>query len=432
MKKVLIITYYWVPSGGSGVQRWLKFVKYLREFGWEPVVYTVENGEYPVLDPSLAKDVPEGIEVIRQPIWEPYHLYKAFIGQKQDERVVSAFLTENKKPSLTSKISAFIRGNFFIPDARMFWIRPSARFLIDYLQKNPVDAIVSNGPPHSVHLIALKIKEKLNLPWLADFRDPWTEMDFFEDLHVTQPAFAYHRRLEKKVLQKADIVSVVGNLRKTGFERIYQRPYEVITNGYDTEDVPAITPQRTDTNFVITHVGLMNKDRNIPVFWESIAELIAENEDFAHKVRIKLVGKCDSVVKESVRQNNLDKFVEWVDYVPHKEVMNLELLSDVLYLPVNRVFNAEVHIPAKVFEYMAVKKPILVHAPLHGDIPKIVAEAKAGLSVDYDDKEGTKAALLHFFGLFQQGRLQAEPEGIAQFSRRNLTGKMAACLDRLV
>ena len=167
MKKVLIITYYWPPSGGAGVQRWLKFVKYLRNFGWEPIIYTVENGEFPIIDESLGKDVPEGIEVIREPIWEPYNLYKGFIGHKKEDKIANGFLTEKSKPKRLDAISVWVRGNFFIPDARMFWIKPSIKRLKKYLSDNKVDAIVSNGPPHTTHMIGLGVKKATGLPWLA-------------------------------------------------------------------------------------------------------------------------------------------------------------------------------------------------------------------------------------------------------------------------
>ena len=178
MKRVLIITYYWPPAGGSAVYRWLKFTKYLREFGWEPVIYTAENGEYTELDPDNVKDIPSGVTVLKQPIWEPYNFYKRFIGQKKTEKINVGFLTEKKKPALAERISVWVRGNFFIPDARCFWVKPSVKYLSAWLAKNPVDMVISSGPPHSMHLIAMKLKKQFNLPWIADFRDPWTNIDF--------------------------------------------------------------------------------------------------------------------------------------------------------------------------------------------------------------------------------------------------------------
>ena len=182
MKKVLIITYYWPPSGGAGVQRWLKFAKYLSDFGWEPIIYTVENGEYPVLDYDLLDEVPKGITVLKTPIWEPYSIYKKFTGRKKEDKINSGFLSEKKNPKLLEKLSIWIRGNLFIPDARKFWIKPSVNFLTNYLIDNPVDIVVSSGPPHSSHIIALKLKEKNKLPWLADFRDPWTNIYYYKEL----------------------------------------------------------------------------------------------------------------------------------------------------------------------------------------------------------------------------------------------------------
>ena len=145
MKKLLLITYYWPPSGGAGVQRCLKHVKYFRDFGWEPVVFTAEDAAYPILDESLTKDIPEGIEVVKGPIWEPYELYKRFTGQKKKERVYSGFLSEDKKPSFTQRASVWIRGNFFIPDARKFWIKPSVKLLTKYLKENPVEQAQSES-----------------------------------------------------------------------------------------------------------------------------------------------------------------------------------------------------------------------------------------------------------------------------------------------
>jgi hypothetical protein len=201
MKKVLILTYYWPPSGGAGVQRWLKFVKYLRNFGWEPVVYTALNGEMPVIDLSLEKDVPKDITILKTKIWEPYSIYKTFIGRKKDEKINASFLSETKKKSFAEKISVWIRGNYFIPDARKYWIKPSIKYLTDYLNKNKIDVIISTGPPHSMHLIALGLKQHFpNIKWMADFRDPWTNIDFYSELMLSESADRKHKDLELNFL----------------------------------------------------------------------------------------------------------------------------------------------------------------------------------------------------------------------------------------
>ena len=213
-RKVLIITYYWPPSGGAGVQRWLKFVKYLPNLGWEPVVYTVENGEYPVMDKSLNEDVSAALKVIKTPIWEPYNIYKKISGRNKNDTINSGFLAESKKSKFSENLGKWVRGNFFIPDARKYWIKPSIKYLSNFLNDNPADLIISSGPPHSTHLIAMDLKNKFQIPWVSDFRDPWTNIDFYKELKLTNWADAKHKRLEKHVLTNSDLVLTVGNQLK--------------------------------------------------------------------------------------------------------------------------------------------------------------------------------------------------------------------------
>lgn len=431
MKKVLIITYYWPPSGGSGVQRWLKFTKYLRDFGWEPIIYTVENGEFPLIDTSLEKDVPEGVKVLRQPIWEPYEIYKFFTGQKKSERVVSGFLSENKKPSLQNKIATFIRGNFFIPDARMFWIKPSIKYLKKYLAENPVDAIVSNGPPHTCHLIALGVKSTINVPWLADFRDPWTAIDFYQDLMLSPIADWRHHYWEKKVISTANSVVVVSDTRRKDFEKIVPRTIEVVTNGYDESDVSTDEIPLSTTEFSIAHIGLMNKDRNLPVFWKALSEIVAADPEYAKQLKVKLIGKCDASVRDTIAEYKMEPWTEYIDYMPHKEVSRLQQGVSVLYLPINNVFNAEAVLPGKVFEYLAARRPILVIGPAQGDASVVIREAGAGWISDFEEVETLKKNLKDMFALHLEGKLIVNPESITQYSRRALTGKMAGLLDKI-
>ena len=237
MKRVLIITYYWPPSGGSGVQRWLKMSKYLPEYGWQPVIYTTEDAEYPIVDPSLEKDVTPEAEVIRRPIVEPYSFYKKFLGVKKEETVKMGFIEEKeKKHGWKENLSLWIRGNLFIPDARCWWVKPSVRYLKEYLKEHPVDAIISTGPPHSMHLIAMKLKEALGLPWIADFRDPWTEIDYYDELHLTKRSDRKHHCLEHEVLTKADNVVTVGPDGARRLEKLGAKDVATIYNGFDRDD----------------------------------------------------------------------------------------------------------------------------------------------------------------------------------------------------
>jgi len=431
MKRVLIITYYWPPSGGAGVQRWLKFVKYLRKFGWEPVIYTPENPEFPETDLSLAKDVPDGTEVIKQPIWEPYEAYKRLLGQKKGTKINAAFLSEKKKNSLLENLSVWIRGNFFIPDARKFWISPSVKFLIKYLEKNPVSAVVSTGPPHSMHLIAIKVCGLMRLPWLADFRDPWTNIDFYKDLKLTSRADALHRKLEKEVLRRADVVTVISRSMAEDCRTIYDRSYEVITNGYDPGDTVISHPPEMDKKFSIAHIGTLVSTRNPETLWVALQELLAEEPDLTKDLEIKLVGKVDYKVMEAVETYGLSSFLKKIDYMPHDEVVKCQQESRVLLLIINNTPNAKMILTGKFFEYLAARRPILCLGPADGDAAAILRETNAGLLAGFGDAVTMKNHIRSLYKDYLSGQLSSRSKNIEQYSRLELTAKLASLLDRL-
>lgn len=432
-RKVLIVTYYWVPSGGSGVQRFLKFTKYLREFGWEPVIYTVENGEYPVIDNSLEKDVPENLTVIRQPIWEPYSFYKRFVGQKQSERMNPAFFTEKKKPKFTEKFSVWLRGNFFIPDARMFWIKPSVKFLRKYLKENRVDAMISTGPPHSAHRIAYHLHQELKIPWLADFRDPWTQIDFYHELMLTKWADKKHHRQEKEVLQQADAVTVIGETMKEEFKKTVDRQIEVIMNGYDEGDLRTTTAGNIlpDKKFSIVHIGTMVKARNPVVLWKALSELVKENKEFTNHLEIKLIGKVDVNARENIAAEGLTPFLTIIDYLPHDEVIRKQQEAQLLLLMVNDTPTSKGIVTGKMFEYLASRRPVLCIGPYDGDAAKILLECEAGVVNNYTDVQSLKEHLLKFYQQYKNGTLRVESKGYEKYSRRNLTGQLATVLNQI-
>ena len=426
-KKVLIITYYWPPSGGAGVQRWLKFVKYLPQLGWEPIVYTAENGEYPVLDHQLIKEIPENIEVIKTPIWEPYSWYKKLSGRKQNDNINSGFLSENKKKSkLIESISVWVRGNLFIPDARKYWIKPSVKFLSNYLKENKVDAIISSGPPHSMHLIALALKKKFNIPWIADFRDPWTNIDYYQDLKLSKRSDQKHKRLEKNVLLNTDIALSVGKTLAKELQALGSNKVEVIENGYDPEDFN-LKESTLDKKFTIAHIGSFTPSRNHPILWESIKELIKENKEFADHLQLKLIGKIDYSVKESIEENGLSEYVKFLAYLPHNQVIKEQTSSHILLLMVNNTPNAKGIVTGKVFEYMASSRPILVIGPKDGDLAQIINESNTGIVCNYDEKQKLKSTLLDLF--YKKIKLETT---IEKYSRPQLTQKLSKLLNDII
>jgi glycosyltransferase involved in cell wall biosynthesis len=434
-KKVLIITYYWPPSGGSGVQRWLKFVKYLRAFGWEPVVYTPSNPESPVLDPSLEADVPAGLTILKTPIREPYGWYKRLTGGKKNERIAAGFLSERKKPGLAQRFAVWVRGNFFIPDARKWWIKPSIRYLAGYLSKNKVDAVVSTGPPHSMHLIAQGLKRKHGVKWLADFRDPWTQIDFYHELKLTGWADRKHHCLERMVLQEADAVVSVGRtmsgelLRLSG-EKARPEKFHVITNGYDEDDVYK-GEVVMDKKFSIAHIGTMTRSRNPAVLWKVLEQLVKMLPGFGDDLEIKLVGKVDLQVMESLRGHKLERFVNRIEYLPHAETVKIQQQTQVLLLVLNQTPNAKGILTGKFFEYMSARRPVLCVGPLDGDAAVIVEETRCGKCVDYDDSRAALETVTAFYEQYRLGRLTVNSSGAEQYARKALTEKLAGVLNAL-
>ncbi len=429
IRKVLIITYYWPPSGGAGVQRWLKFCKYLRGFGWEPVIYTPQNPEAPAIDNSLESDIPEGITVIKLPIFEPYSAYKRFVGMKPSEKVNAGFLQEKEKPGLAEGIAVWLRGNFFIPDARRFWINPSVKFLKKYLNENPVDAIVSTGPPHSMHLIALQLHRKLHIPWLADFRDPWTGIDFYHQLRLTSLADQLHHKLEKKVLSSATEVTVISRDMLNEFSRIVNRNYKLVTNGYDEEDISPLPQNRLDTAFTISHIGSLNAARNPKKLWQVLSGMVKQKPLFAKALQIKLVGKVDISVLKSIEEYDLTGYLQRIEYMPHKEVMHEIQKSQVLLLLINNTPNAKGILTGKIFEYLGSGRPILSIGPEDGDAAIILKDSEAGLTADYDNEDAMFRIIYDYYIKFSEQRLASNTGNRLKYSRKILTGEIAKILD---
>lgn len=420
MKKVLIITYYWPPSGGGGVMRWLKMSKFLPELGWQPIIFTPENPDPSVIDESLLQEIHPEIIEIKTPIWEPYDLYRKLTGKKSGAKFKAGYISEASEGSWKSRLSVFIRGNFLIPDPRIFWVSPSIGFLTKYLTENPVDLIVSTGPPHSMHLIALGLKKKFDIPWIADFRDPWTDIDFYHKLKLTWLADRKHRQLEKKVLSTADHVVTVSPGCAEGLEKIANCKIEVITNGYDPSDYQFEKPD-LDKTFTISHFGAFNKDRNPASLWLAMNELATENQDFKNLLRINLYGQTDMSVINDIQKNNLTDNLVLIEHLPHQKGLVELSKSQVLLLPLNNAPNVKGILTGKMFEYIALQRPILALGPTDADFAEILRETNSGVSLNFDDLPGIKNALRNYFQVFKENKLMVESRAYEKYSRKNLT-----------
>ncbi|REC49436.1 glycosyltransferase family protein [Chryseobacterium pennipullorum] len=434
-KKILIITYYWPPAGGPGVQRWLKFAKYLPEFGWKPVIYTPENPSYPLLDDTLMKEIPEDIDIVRTKIWEPYQLAEKL--NKSNKKFKAGQFDVGKNQSWKSRLSIWVRGNFFIPDARVFWVKPSIGFLEKFLKENGIDTIVTSGPPHSLHLIGLGLKEKLpGLRWIADFRDPWTEISYYKHLKLTKGSDKKHRQLEQAVFKNADITLATSytdaeNFRKAGANAV------CITNGFDETDAGGKTEKKnhevnrttgSEESFVLSYIGVLEQLRNPENLWKVLDELVQENPEFAAHFKVKFAGRIDDKILQSIENSGVRNHIQNLGYLSHGRAVEEMQTSDVLLITNFPNESSKGIIPGKIFEYLASGKQILSFGPDKADVAKILEETAAGKHFSYNDSEAVKKFILQKFELWKQGNLLENAHSIEKFSRKSLTKQLAEIL----
>ncbi|SHL22611.1 glycosyltransferase family 4 protein [Flavobacterium xanthum] len=426
-KKILIITYYWPPAGGPGVQRWLKFVKYLPDFGVQPIVYIPENPTYPIVDENLVNEVSEKAIILKQTIFEPYQL-ASFLSKNKTKKMNSGIIPNQKKQSFLDKTFLWIRGNLFIPDARVFWVKPSVDYLEKYIKENNIDTIITSGPPHSLHLIGLELKQKLYLKWFADFRDPWTTIGYHKSLRLSRFAAKKHKALEHQVLNTADTIIVTSKTTKTEFEAITRQPIEVITNGYDTEQV---AKQTLDTKFSLAHIGSFLSERNPLILWESLVELTQEIPDFKSHLEIKLIGAVSQEVLETIMHFGLNPYLNNLGYLSHAEAIAQQRKSQVLLLIEIDSEDTKSIIPGKLFEYMVSNRPIIAIGPKDSDFAEIINNTNTGVFLKYSEKMKLKSVILEFYNQFLEGKLQSNGVGLQHYSRKNLTKQLVSLLNKM-
>ena len=425
-KKALIITYYWPPAGGPGVQRWLKFVKYLPEFGIQPIVYCPENPNYPIVDESLVNEIPKNITILKLPIKEPYGLANIF-SKGRAKKISTGVIPKARKQSFIEIVMLYVRGNYFIPDARKNWVKPSVEFLSNYIKEQQIETIITTGPPHSLHLIGLHLREKLNIKWLVDFRDPWTTIGYHKDLKLTASSKAKHLSLESTVLNSADEIIVTSNHTKNEFKTKTKQPISVITNGYDSH---AIRVEAKDEKFTLSHIGSLLSERNPKILWETLSELIVENEAFSKSFQLNLVGIVSEDVIESIHQSGLKNHVNVVGYINHDEAIRFQMKSQLLLLIEIDSEDTKAIIPGKVFEYLISETPILAMGPHEADVEQIIKSTNTGTYFNYNQKSELKSQLLDYFMTYQNGNLRVNAMGLQPYSRKALTEKLSKIISK--
>ncbi len=379
-KKLLLITYYWPPCGGVGVLRWLKMVKYLAK-DFEITVYAPLNPDYPSIDESLLEEIPNSVKIIKNKIFEPYNLFRKLTFKSKDYTPKQEFAAIKDKSTLED-LALWVRGNFFIPDARCYWVKPSINFLKAKLQEERYDYVVTNGTPHSVHLIGLGLRKQYNFKWIADLRDPWTEVDYFDKLKLSKWAYNKHVQLENKVITTADIVTTVSESWAENLENLGAEKVDVIYNGYDELDFKSLKKIKSE-KIIVSHVGSLNEERNKEEFWLAIRSLIDNDLDLKNKLEIRLVGNLVSSVKQMVDKYQLHDIVTIVGRMTHRESLQEMMNADVLLLFLGDL-NDKGRIPAKLFEYLATKNKIFAIADSESDVGNILKNSPQGFISDLE------------------------------------------------
>ena len=429
VKNILIITYYWPPYAGSGVQRWLKFSKYLPEFGFKPHIYTPENPHFNVKDVKLMQDIHDKVTVIKRPIWEPYSLADFITGKKSSNHGIVTDKKSGFKPRLLSKI----RANYFIPDPRKFWVKPSIKFLKNYIKEHDIDFMISTGPPHSMHLIARGLKSQYpHLKWIADIRDPWSKFDFLKNFGSSEKSLNKQAALEKSVLDQCDRVLATSMQMKHLLVDFDHDKFECITNGYDAEDFASYTDKQSDKQIRIYHAGLLNKVRNPRSLWKGLDRLCQQDPDINARLIIHLVGVVDSdVVDEIKAYKGLENKLLIEGYKAHEEVVQDYSGSDVLLLLVNNTDNAAANIPGKLFEYIASERSILAYTAPETDAAKLLESHPGAEVYDYEQKEIENLEALKAFLLKSKNPSMVSGAFKEQYERKKLTSKLVSLLNQI-
>ena len=418
-KRVLIITYYWPPSGGSGVQRWAYFAKYLEQFGIVPIVLTVDpkKASYPSIDNDLLKEV-EYIEVHRTSTFEPLQYYSLLTTGKKKEGIPFGSI-ETKSKSPIKKLGRYVRANLILPDARKYWNSYALKASRRLIQNNEIDVVITTGPPHSTHLIGEKLKTEFNIPWLVDFRDPWSEMFYNQDLPMTKASIEKNEALEVSILNKADKVITVSHyiadllVKKSDKSK---RDIHIIENGYDDRLFKEKREKKTQST--IAYVGYLGKHHNYELLVEGLSAFVKQYPE--KEIILELAGNIEPVVLELLKEK-LSIQIKNHGIVSHEVAIQLMQESHVLLFTVPKTNYIKGLISGKIFEYIASKTPIVSLNSDAEEANKIISQFDTNYVVENPNEMASAIDNC----ILNTGNSQPTNDKIAQYSRENLTGKLA-------
>lgn len=432
-RKVLIISYYWPPAGGPAVQRVLKFTQHLPQFGWQPVIVTVEDGDYPVRDESLAAQIPADLNVYRFPIPEPYTLYRKILGKAPGEPIPIAELQQGENAGWKKRLLHSVRANLFIPDARIGWYFTAAGKIMDVIKKENIEALMVTSPPHSLQLLGRKLQKQSGLPLISDLRDPWTDIFYYRNVKRWAVSRRIDSRMEKSLLSATDCAVVVS----PAIARLYAaktpvKRMEVIPNGYDREEMAAAEATPRKDKFVISYTGNLSAAQDVPALWSALQSKINSEPEFSEDLELNFTGHVHEPVLDSIKKAGLTSFFRFENFVPHQQVVLKLKQSSVLLLIIPAVENNDGILTGKLFDYLASRRPVLAIGPVQGDAAKILEDAESGKMIAFTDEQGIRSRIDDLFKTWKSGKPD-EPVGnagaIAAYERKALTGQLATVLN---
>lgn len=418
MRKILVVTYYWPPAGGSGVQRWLNFSRHLTELGWDVTVICPDNPSYPLIDRSIKNSIGSLVKVIKVPIFEPINILNISSKKRNRDHLDSS--------GFLQKIVLWIRSNFFFPDSRMFWIKKVAKVASSFIIKNNVDCLITTAPPFSTHLVGYNVKRKTNVKWIADFRDPWFNFFPFKQLPMMQIVRNKHLRWENKCLLFADSVITTSPSLTKSYLKSNNNSY-TITNGYESLIDPL-----PNKKFTLIYTGVMKSIQNPENLWLVLNELCKENKSFAKDLQVTLIGDFDDSIINDTNIISLGSSVNFEGYLDSVELKDKLQTAQVLLLSSVNLANVTDIIPGKLFSYLSVKRPILAFSSPNSDVEDIINETKSGRVFDYSDKVNLKEYILDLYTQFKDSNTSLDVFEIDQYNYKSLSKRLSAIIDKTI
>ena len=422
-KKVLIISYYWPPAGGPGVQRWMKFVKYLPEYNIKPILYIPENPNYPIYDYSLNDEVSENLEIIKNPITEISNIIS---NSKSLNLIRSGNIPNPKEQSLFQRLLFFIRGNLFIPDMKILWKNKSIDFIENYLSKTKIDVVITTGPPHSLHLIGYELKKRLNIKWISDFRDPWVNLNYLNRFHLLPSVKRRHKKLRDKVLINSNSVIVTSEKLKKLYKEIAPNIFK-ITNGYDYE----YSTVNIDSKFSISHIGSLYPERNPKYLWDIIDEICINNEEFRSNLQINFIGNTSEKIIKYLSNKTFKSCVNFFDYVDYKRAIEFMCSSQILLMVEVNDNDSSYAIPGKLFDYLNSKRPIIAIGPDKSEVNQILYDTNAGKFFNYNESINLKLHIENLYNQYEMGSISYDAKNISIYRRKNLTEELSKIINKV-